>query len=66
MTMLTHADMRACKYCNRGAREFADRHGINWQSFLQQGVDTKELAHIDDAMLARVIEYAERRERGEI
>lgn len=57
--------MVALKFCNRGGREFCVRHGINWQSFIEQGVDVSEVEHIDDAMLSEVIERARRRERGE-
>jgi len=62
--IVTHADMVACGYCNRGARAFCERHGINWQMFVQHGIDTKEIEHIDDAMLQRVVDYATQRTQG--
>ena len=66
MTTIRHEDMRVIKFCNRGAREFCARHGINWQVFIQHGVDVSEVAHIDDEMLRQVIEQAKLREaRGE-
>lgn len=53
------------KMCNRGAREFFARHGLNWQSFIEHGIDDSELSHIDDAMMQQVIERArERTARG--
>lgn len=61
---VTHADMMACNYCNRGARAFCLRHGINWQLFIKQGIPISEVEHIDDAMLKRVIEYALNRVQG--
>ena len=63
MTRITHADMMACKFCNRGARQFCERHGFNWQSFIEQGVEIGDVAHIDDAMLKQVIARAQQREQ---
>lgn len=59
---ITHADMMACKFCNRGARQFCERYGFNWQSFVAHGVEVSEVEHIDDAMLKQVIERARLRE----
>lgn len=56
------ADMRALQFCNRGARQFCARHGINWQLLVTQGIDVSELEHIDDAMLKRLIEYVQQKE----
>lgn len=58
---ITHADMLAFGMCNRGARPFCLRHGINWMSFIQHGIDESEVAHIDDAMLHELIEFVRKR-----
>jgi len=63
VSRITHADMMACKFCNRGARQFCERHGFNWQVFITQGVEIADVEHIDDAMLKQVIERARRREQ---
>lgn len=62
--VVTHADMMACNYCNRGARAFCARHEINWQVFIQQGIPVSDVEHIDDAMLKNVIQYALNRAQG--
>jgi len=62
VTTITVHDMRALKYCANGSREFARRHGLDWSTFVTAGIPVSELDHIDDAMLARVIEQAEKRE----
>lgn len=62
MTTVIHEDIRALKYCNRGAREFFERHGLDWSEFLAVGIDAQRLRQIDDAMAAMAIERAERRE----
>lgn len=60
--IVTHADLAACKFCNRGSRQFFERHGLNWQDFIQNGIDVSHLEQIDDAMMQQVIERARRRE----
>lgn len=60
---IIHADLAVEKFCNRGARQFFERHNLNWQSFIQHGIDSAEVEHIDDAMMARVIERARRRQQ---
>lgn len=62
MTRITLQDMRSLKYCARGSREFAKRHGLDWSRFVHEGVPVDELAHINDGMLNRVIERAKQRE----
>lgn len=59
-----HEDMRALRYCNRGARQFAERYGFDWADFLQNGVDAKLLESIDDDMVRAVLEQARRRTRN--
>ena len=56
-----HADMLVCKFCNKGARQFCERHGINWQVFVTQGIEISEVEHIDDEMLKTVIAQARKR-----
>lgn len=50
--------VRQANYCSKGARQFFQKHDIDWTSFVKHGIDESELAHIDDAMLAKVIEVA--------
>lgn len=65
MARVTLADMRACGYCARGARDFAARYGFDWASFLSSGTDADSLRAIgENAMVEAVIAEAERRERG--
>jgi hypothetical protein len=57
--MLTIDDLRALKYCSRGSRELALRHGLNWGLFLQEGIDINLLRDIDDEMIKAAIAYVE-------
>ena len=58
---IIHADLANLRYCNRGSRQFFDRHGLNWASFLRQGVDMGVIEQIDDEMARAVVREAKRR-----
>lgn len=47
-------------YCSRGMREFAQVHNLDWEDFLQNGIDSEVLGAIDDAMVKKVIAEAEK------
>jgi hypothetical protein len=59
--IVTHADMRKTYYCNRHAREWAARHGLDWWDFLQHGVPASVLLAMGDALADEVVETARRR-----
>ena len=63
MTILTSQDCRTVGLCVvPGQRDFCRAHGIDFRSFIKNGIDTAELVHIQDANLERAIAEAERRE----
>lgn len=45
-------------YCSSGMRAFADRYKLDWNAFLQNGIEESELAKIDDHMVTKMIEVA--------
>lgn len=45
-------------YCSSGMRAFAERHELDWDKFLQEGIEETELAKIDDHMVTKMIEAA--------
>lgn len=47
-------------YCSKGMRMFAEKHNLNWEDFLLNGIESDTLAHIDDAMLHDVIAEAKK------
>tara|TARA_B100000519_G_scaffold170166_1_gene155725 strand:- start:3589 stop:3759 length:171 start_codon:yes stop_codon:yes gene_type:complete len=51
-------DIRAAKQCSRGARAFFERHGLDWQDFLENGVPAEKLLATGDAMAERTVEVA--------
>jgi hypothetical protein len=58
------ADARNAGYCSRGLRPFFLRHGLNWLSFIQSGIEAEKLTNIRDPMVKKVIAIAEERTRG--
>lgn len=54
--MVTMADLRRAKCCSSGARDFFQRHGLDWNAFLKEGIPVDTLAAIDDAMAQQVVE----------
>lgn len=60
--IVKHCDLASLRFCNRGARQFCERNGIDWSEFMTNGIDSSKLEHIDDEMVKKVIERAKRRE----
>jgi hypothetical protein len=63
VTTILHRDLAAIKFCNRGARQFFERHGLDWSDFIKNGLDASRVEHIDDAMLRQVVAAARQREQ---
>jgi hypothetical protein len=56
-----HADLRALGYCNRGARAWAARQGLDWAAFLSEGLPADRLLVTGDAQALAAVREAERR-----
>lgn len=50
--------IRQAKMCSKGARDFFQRHGLDWQKFLDEGLPVEEIEATGDAMAMRVAEVA--------
>lgn len=55
--------VRAARMCSRGARAFFERHGLDWQTFLKEGVPAESLEATGDAMAIQVVEVARGRKQ---
>lgn len=62
MTRVTIQDLRDARYCLAGVRPWFRRHGLDWQSFLDSGIDADRLRATGDALVEAVIGIAEIRE----
>lgn len=58
---VTIQDLRTARYCLAGARPWFQRHGFNWQAFLDHGIVAERLRATGDALVDPVIEAAEAR-----
>ncbi|MCF1710377.1 hypothetical protein L0V05_16325 [Tabrizicola sp. J26] len=62
MTRVMIQDLRAARYCLAGVRPWFRRHGLDWQAFLDSGIDVETLRATGDALVEPVILQAEARE----
>lgn len=58
--LVTHAHMRSMpkKYCNKEARKFFVKHGLDWSAFVTTGIPEEELIATGDALALAVVEKA--------
>lgn len=59
--MVRMDDVRAAHMCSRGARTFCQRYGIDWSTFLSEGVSSVRLEEIGDHMGLQALEIARKR-----
>lgn len=50
---IKHAQM--CRYCIQGIRDYCKIHNIDYQTFIRQGIDTKDL-DCNDNIIRKMIE----------
>lgn len=57
--------VREAGYCAPGLRTWLKARGLSLRDFLDNGIDAEVLRKLDDSMAEKVIEVAEREERGQ-
>lgn len=63
MSRVTINDVRKAGHCVRGAKDWFDRHGLDFRSFLRDGIDEAEFLAAGDALSRRIVDM--KRARGE-
>ena len=58
---VTIQDLRTARYCLAGVRPWFQRHGFDWQDFLDHGIEVSRLHATGDALIEPVIREAETR-----
>ena len=58
---VTLRDLRTARYCRAGVRPWFRRHGLDWQGFLDIGIDAAVLRATGDTLVEPVIAAAEAR-----
>ncbi len=56
--IIEHKHLRLLRYCNKGAREFFLRHGLDWAEFMSSGLPEEQILATGDAMATRLVEFA--------
>lgn len=56
--MVTMQHVRQAKMCSRGARSFFEQHSLDWQAFLNEGIDAAKLEATGDFMALEVVKVA--------
>lgn len=62
---VTIADVRACKLCVRGARQWFSLNKLDFQHFLIHGYPVEVIEGTNDALGKQVAEHARRRAAGD-
>lgn len=55
--------VRAAKMCIRGARAFFERHNLDWNTFIREGLPVEQIEATGDAMALQVAEVARGRQQ---
>lgn len=55
---VTMAHIRACRLCAGGTRQFFARYGLDWSSFLREGISADKLAATGDSLTDGVVALA--------
>ncbi len=56
--MIKMQHVRGTFMCSRGARVFFEKHNLDWELFLKEGLPLSSVLKIDDEMARQVIQYA--------
>ena len=59
--LVTVQDLKSLGFCNRKSRLFFEKHGLDWASFVQSGISSDELDHIEDTLVDTSVAAAEQR-----
>jgi hypothetical protein len=59
----TMKDVRSLKMCSGGARKFFERHNLDWQDFIKNGIPAQKFIDTKDVMALKVVEVARGRQQ---
>jgi hypothetical protein len=63
--IVTHDDLKALRYCNKGTRDFFKRHNLDWSDFVKNGISEEQLINTGDARALQTVEFARERVDGQ-
>ncbi len=56
--IITMADIRRIHFCSKGARDFFNRHNLDWNEFVKNGLPEEVILATKDQMAIGVVEAA--------
>lgn len=56
--IVTIQHVRQAKMCSKGTREFFERHNLDWNKFVKEGLPEEQFLATNDAMAAQVVRIA--------
>lgn len=56
--IVTMQTLRHARMCSRGTRAFFQRHNLDYNAFLKEGISARQLADTGDAMALQAVEVA--------
>lgn len=62
--IVTYADIKACKFCSKGARAWFKEKKLNYLDFVKNGIDAAIFIETNDPFALRAVEQAKRRIEG--
>lgn len=62
--MITINDVRLAGHCVKGAREWFDRHDLDFRDFIKNGISEERFLSSGDALAAEIVKRKRERERG--
>lgn len=63
--IITIADVRRAGHCTLGARRWFEAHGIDFATFLKDGIEAEVFITKGDALAARVVDLKRKRSEME-
>lgn len=64
MSNVTIEHTRACGYCRKGVKKYFDSIGIDWQTFIKEGVPEEVLLQTNNAMAIKSVEKMKEMQNG--
>jgi hypothetical protein len=61
---ITMTDVQLAGHCAHGARAWFRAHGLDFRSFLREGIEAEVLVEKGDALAKRVVDLKAKREAG--
>lgn len=53
-------DVRAAKMCSGGSRMFFEKHSLDWNAFLKEGILASKLIETNDVLALKIVEITKK------